>query len=113
MNDEYLFGPSLLVAPVTDYKARERSIYLPATTGGWYNFWTGARSEGGRADKMPAPYDQIPLFVRDGSAVAKAIGDLNKEWLDSTTIAKNPPDLERMEREVKTWFAQNGGTAAK
>jgi alpha-D-xyloside xylohydrolase len=67
--EEYLFGPALLVAPVTDYKARQRAVYFPATTGGWFNFWNGqAVSEAG-SRKVDAPYDQIPLFVRAGSIV--------------------------------------------
>lgn len=67
LDDEYLFGPALLVAPVTEYKARQRPIYLPATEGGWYDFWTGRQHAGGQAITAEAPYDQIPLFVRAGS----------------------------------------------
>jgi alpha-D-xyloside xylohydrolase len=68
-NDEYLFGPALLVAPVTDYKARQRSVYFPATNGGWYNFWTGETVTTAGAQDVAAPYDQIPLYVRAGSIV--------------------------------------------
>ena len=46
--DEYMFGPAFLVAPVTTYKARSRSVYLPPAGGGWYNFWTGAYTAGGQ-----------------------------------------------------------------
>lgn len=67
--DEYLFGPAFLVAPVTAYRARERSVYLPATAGGWFNFWTGERVMGGRAVTAPAPYDAMPLYLRAGSIV--------------------------------------------
>ena len=42
--DGYLFGPSLLVAPVFEQGAAERKVYLPA--GGWYDFWTAKRIEG-------------------------------------------------------------------
>jgi alpha-D-xyloside xylohydrolase len=47
ISDEYLFGPALLVSPVTRYPARSRKVYLPAAPGGWYNFWTGAHLDGG------------------------------------------------------------------
>lgn len=67
--DEYLFGPALLVAPVTEYKARQRSVYLPDAAGGWFDFWTGGHQAGGRSLDAPAPYDQMPLFVRAGSIV--------------------------------------------
>ena len=67
VTDQYLFGPSLMVSPVTAYQVRSRSVFLPATTGGWYDFWTGAACAGGQTIDSPAPYDAIPLHVRAGS----------------------------------------------
>jgi len=67
--DEYLFGPALLVAPVTDYKARQRAMYFPATAGGWYNFWNGQAMTSTGSQTVDAPYDQMPLYVRSGSIV--------------------------------------------
>lgn len=69
ITDEYLFGPALLVAPVTTYEARSRSVYLPSTPGGWYDFWTGAGTSGGQTIDAPAPYDAIPIYVRAGSII--------------------------------------------
>jgi alpha-D-xyloside xylohydrolase len=65
LTDEYLFGPALLVAPITTYKARERRVYLPPSAK-WYDFWTGNIVAGGEAT-APAPFDAIPIFVRAGS----------------------------------------------
>ena len=69
VTDEYMFGPALLVSPVTSYGARSREVFLPATVGGWYDFWTGAAVPGGRTIEAPAPFDAIPLHVRAGSIV--------------------------------------------
>jgi alpha-D-xyloside xylohydrolase len=66
--DQYMFGPSLLVAPVTRFKARSREVYLPAGTG-WYNFHTGQIEAGGRTIRAAAPYEHLPLYVRAGSIV--------------------------------------------
>ncbi|MGD0992164.1 MAG: TIM-barrel domain-containing protein [Gemmatimonadales bacterium] len=63
--DQYLFGPALLVNPVTEYRVRSRSVYLPR--GAWYDFWTGKRLAGGRTVQAAAPYDRIPVYVRAGS----------------------------------------------
>ena len=68
ISDQYMFGPALLVNPVTEYKARTRRVYLPAGSS-WYNFWTGQRTKAGRSINADAPYDRIPLFVRSGSIV--------------------------------------------
>ncbi len=65
--DQYLFGPALLVNPVTAFRARTRPVHLPPT--GWYDFWTGRRLAGGRTVLADAPYERIPLYVRAGSIV--------------------------------------------
>jgi alpha-D-xyloside xylohydrolase len=64
-----MFGPAFLVAPVTTYQARDRNVYLPPTTGGWYNFWSGKNIAGGQTIDAPAPYDAMPLFIRAGSII--------------------------------------------
>jgi alpha-D-xyloside xylohydrolase len=69
ITDEYMFGPAFLVSPVTTYQARSRSVYLPPTSGNWYDFWTGAYTEGGQTIDAPAPYDALPLFIRAGSII--------------------------------------------
>ena len=66
LGDEYMFGPALLVAPVTEQGAVTRSVYLPAGTD-WYDFWTNERLHGGQRVTVRAPIDTIPLFVRAGS----------------------------------------------
>jgi len=65
IGDEFLFGPSLLVSPVTESGATVRHLYLPAAT--WYDFWSGALIKGGQAIDAPAPLDRLPLFVRAGA----------------------------------------------
>lgn len=64
---QYLFGPDLLVAPVTRAGATHWPVYLPR--GDWYDFWTGERHEGGRAISVETPLDTIPLFARGGAIV--------------------------------------------
>jgi alpha-D-xyloside xylohydrolase len=66
IGDEYMFGPSVLVAPVTEQGRVSRQVYLPAGTD-WYNFWTNERLHGGQTVIAAAPIDVIPLFVRAGS----------------------------------------------
>lgn len=66
INDEYMYGPSLLVAPVTAQGATSRDVYLPQGTD-WYDFWTGRRFAGGQVIHRDAPLRLLPLYVRAGS----------------------------------------------
>jgi alpha-D-xyloside xylohydrolase len=68
ISNQFMFGPSLLVSPVTEYKARSRRVYLPADTG-WYELKTGRYFNGGRTIDANAPYTDIPIFVREGSII--------------------------------------------
>lgn len=70
--DEYLFGPALLVAPVTKFKATSRPVYLPAGSS-WIDFETGRRYDGGQTIEAAAPLQRMPLFVRAGSIVPRTV----------------------------------------
>lgn len=66
IGDQYMFGPSLMVCPVYEYGARSRKVYFPSTTG-WYDFYTGKHIQGGQWQTVSAPYEQIPLYYREGT----------------------------------------------
>jgi len=63
INDEYLLGEALLVAPILEKGARSREVYLPDGT--WIDFWSGDKIEGGQWIDYPAQLDEIPVFVRE------------------------------------------------
>jgi len=65
IGDQFLFGPSLLISPVTEPGATSRHLYLPKAK--WYNFWTGEAQDGGRTSDAPAPLPEIPILVRAGT----------------------------------------------
>lgn len=66
IDDQYMFGPALLVAPVSDFGARQRQVYLPAGAD-WYNWETGTLHGGGQSIAADAPFGRMPLFVRAGT----------------------------------------------
>ncbi len=68
VDDSFMFGPSLLVAPVAEYLARERVVYLPAGSR-WTDAWTGEEHCGGASITVNAPLNRIPLFLRDSAAL--------------------------------------------
>ena len=67
LSDQWLFGPALMPCPVSEYKARTRSVYFPA--GGWYDFYSGKYVAGGQRLEVAAPRARIPLYVRAGSII--------------------------------------------
>ena len=68
IGDQYMFGNSLMVCPVYTYQATDREVYFPSTTG-WYDFYSGAFIEGGQKQRVDAPYNRIPLFVKEGAII--------------------------------------------
>jgi alpha-D-xyloside xylohydrolase len=66
ISDQFLFGPALLVNPVTHPGAHTRPVYLPKGTR-WTDFWTGQSYAGGQTIDAPAPIETMPLYVRAGS----------------------------------------------
>jgi alpha-D-xyloside xylohydrolase len=63
VEDQFLFGPDILVAPVTKFGMRRRVVYLPAGTP-WTDAWTGKVFPGGQAIQADAPLEYIPVFIR-------------------------------------------------
>jgi alpha-D-xyloside xylohydrolase len=69
VDDQYMFGPSLMICPVYEYGARSRNVYLPKERI-WYDFYNDIVSyEGGQTIKADAPYERIPIFVPSGSII--------------------------------------------
>lgn len=83
INNQYMFGKSMLVCPVTDSMYTSRSngnttvdfnaikkqkLYLPKGTA-WFDFWTGEKLNGGQEVEKEAPIDIMPLYVKAGSII--------------------------------------------
>ena len=69
VDDQWIIGPGLLVAPVVSGQA-SRDVYLPE--GAWYDFWTGKRYDGHQRIEVRPSLEQIPLFVRAGTLLPLA-----------------------------------------
>ena len=64
-DDEFMFGPSYLVHPVTEPAVTTWRTYLPQTDGGWRDYWTGEMYAGGQYVETAADLATIPVFVRE------------------------------------------------
>jgi alpha-D-xyloside xylohydrolase len=69
IGDQYLFGPAIMVSPVYAAGATTRSVYVPAGSAPWVDFWTGASVVAGKRVDAAAPVGTLPLFIRPGSIV--------------------------------------------
>ena len=68
VQDQFLLGPDLLVAPVLEAGARSRTVYLPVGSQ-WDDVWSGKSHNGGTSVNCATPLDRIPLFVRGGKVL--------------------------------------------
>ncbi len=68
IDDEYMFGPDILVAPVLSEGAESRKVYLPGGVK-WRESSTGRVYDGGQTVSANAPIDIIPVFIRDGKDI--------------------------------------------
>lgn len=68
--DQYMFGKSILVAPVLEPSVSVRKVYLPESKGGWYDLHTGKHYAQSRtAVTVPVTISDIPVFVKAGSII--------------------------------------------
>ena len=72
VEDQFLFGPDLLVAPVLEPAVRTRDVYLPAGST-WVAAATGTRHAGGTTVRVPLSLDRIPVFAREGAEVLDVV----------------------------------------
>ncbi len=85
VQDEYMWGGDMLVAPVTEKGASSRNIYLPK--GKWYSYSTYTITQGGSWFKAVADMQTIPVFVKEGSFIVT-----NNTWL-ANTVKYNTSDI--------------------
>jgi alpha-glucosidase len=67
LDDQFMIGTDLLVAPVMKPDITRRSVYLPK--GVWYDYWTDKKYDGGTTITVDAPLDTVPMFVRGGAII--------------------------------------------
>ena len=84
--DQFLFGPALLISPISTEGATQRTVYLPAGND-WFDFWTGKRVSGGQTVTAEAPLDRIPIFVKSGAILT--LGPA----AESASVKPDPIDL--------------------
>lgn len=67
INDEFLFGENILVAPVVEQGKKYRALYLPK--GKWFDYWTKEEVDGGKVILKDAPIDVCPMYIKAGAII--------------------------------------------
>jgi oligosaccharide 4-alpha-D-glucosyltransferase len=109
LDDQYLLGPSLLVAPVLQPGQRRRNVVLPA--GSWIDFYSNQTYAGGRTVGVPAPLARTPLLVKAGSFLPMtAYRPSTSLYRPDTLLLRYYPDPRVSESEF-TMYDDNGQSA--
>lgn len=107
VKDEFLLGPSLLVAPVMQENATSRTVYLPSGTT-WFNLGTHQRVTGGQTVTVTADLKTIPVFGRAGAIIPlfRTAVDTLDRVTDGTV--KDLDDAETGELELRVLAGASG-----
>lgn len=81
VDDAYMWGESLLVAPVTTASAKDRTVYLPHGT--WFDYWTAETIAGGIDHTCPVDLATMPLYVKAGSILP--LGPIKQSALEKSS----------------------------
>jgi len=85
LGTQYMFGPSLMVAPIRRAGAKYKEVYLPR--GKWYDLWTGLTFEGPGAVEVNASVELMPVLVREDSIIPRSPAALPGQGVPLTTVA--------------------------
>jgi alpha-glucosidase (family GH31 glycosyl hydrolase) len=108
LDDEYLWGNSFLVAPVTQEDATSRPVYLPAGT--WIDYWDETAYTGSQTLTANAPLDRLPLFVEAGSLIPMVPPiETTRDYATDTLIVQYYPD-PAMPTSSYTMYEDDGET---
>ena len=110
LEDEYLFGDAILVAPITEAGRTVRQAYLPP--GRWYEFWDDSLTAGPQIRHLKAPLERLPLLIRAGSVVPAwpPMQHTGEHSVDALTLHVYPGNGESMlyEDDGLSWDFREG-----
>ena len=109
--DQYMFGDSLLVAPVVERGAKNRKVYLPAGMR-WYDFWTNECFEGGQMMTVETPLELMPIFVKENTILPmQDVKNSTKDKVDKIILklyGVNTAEFVLYEDDGCTYNYENG-----
>jgi alpha-glucosidase len=92
LDDQFIIGEDLLVAPIVKPDVTSRLVYLPKGT--WYDYWTNKKYSGGTMIRVEAPLETVPVFVRAGAIIpfGPQMSYVGEKPVDPITFAIYPDE---------------------
>ena len=115
-DDQFMFGPSILVAPYYEKQTLKRTVKLPK--GNWYDFYTGKLAGNGTTIEVASP-ERIPLFVKEGAVIPMLTDSIDNSRdayghpLEVRHYGKEPGSFELYEDDGKTFGYEKGDFALR
>jgi alpha-glucosidase (family GH31 glycosyl hydrolase) len=115
-DDQFMFGPSILVAPYYEKQTLKRTVKLPK--GNWYDFYTGKLAGNGTTIEVATP-ERIPLFVKEGAVIPMLSDSIDNSRdayghpLEVRHYGKEPGSFELYEDDGKTFGYEKGDFALR
>ncbi|MFT4106617.1 MAG: glycoside hydrolase family 31 protein [Lacrimispora sp.] len=111
IDDQYLFGDSMMVCPLTIEDGTNRTVWLPKGT--WHNFFSGEIFEGGREYQISAELEEIPVFVKNGALIplAEPVECVSPDtifWIRVKSFGKGEQCFTLYEDDFESLDAENG-----
>ncbi len=94
----FKYGKDILVSAIWQKGKSTHTCYLPANEQ-WIDAWDTTKTyDGGKEIEINTPIHKIPIFIRKGANIT--LGDLNELYRESLEIAKNIPDIKKLEKNI-------------
>ena len=108
VNDEFLWGENMLVAPVMSAGQTSRTVLFPS--GKWFNYWTNQSYSGNSSSTVNAPLNKMPLFVKAGSFIPMVpVFYHTSDYKTDTLSVKYYPDISNS-NSIYTMYEDDGKT---
>jgi len=100
LDNEFMIGDALLVAPILKPDLTRRLVYLPKGT--WYDYWTNKKFTGGQMIEVDAPLEKVPMFVRAGAIIpmGPAMNYVGEKQIDKLTFTIYPDETGSAETQL-------------
>ena len=109
IKDQFLWGDSFLIKPVTEPNISQVSVYAPK--GNWFNYWTGEKLTGGQNIDIAVDINTLPILIKAGSIIPSVAAVMSTELYNSEQLKLDFYFDEQLPNSQATMFEDDGKSA--